>query len=94
MIRRLGVLLLALWGIAWLVARAIRDVRARERSARDTPERDAPMVRDRVCNTFLPRARAVVARRGAEEHFFCSDTCRTKFLEGAPLQDGGDGPRV
>lgn len=93
MIRRLGVLL-ALLGIAWLVARMIRDVRPRRRSASDPLERDAPMVRDRVCNTFLPRAQAVVARFGADEHFFCSESCRQKFLEGTARQDQGDGPRV
>jgi len=39
------------------------------------------MVRDRVCNTFLPRSRAIVEKTGGEEHFFCSDRCRRRFLE-------------
>jgi len=41
------------------------------------------MVRDRVCNTFLPRARALETRVGDETHFFCSELCRSRFLEGA-----------
>ena len=47
------------------------------------PARD-PMVRDRVCDTFLPRARALEARVGDETHFFCSEACRDRFLERSP----------
>ncbi|NIM62948.1 MAG: hypothetical protein GTO30_15265 [Acidobacteria bacterium] len=39
-----------------------------------------PMVRDRVCNTFLPRSRAIVAAEGGEELFFCSEACREKHF--------------
>ena len=38
------------------------------------------LVRDRVCNTFLPRDRALTAMvRGHEEHF-CSAACRDKAV--------------
>jgi hypothetical protein len=38
------------------------------------------MVRDRVCNTFLPRARAVTALVGGREMHFCSAACRDRAL--------------
>jgi YHS domain-containing protein len=38
------------------------------------------MVRDRVCNTFLPVDRALRAGRHGETHYFCSEACRTRFL--------------
>jgi hypothetical protein len=38
------------------------------------------MVRDRVCNTFLPRERAVTAVVGGREMHFCSATCRDRAL--------------
>ncbi len=38
------------------------------------------MVRDRICDTFLPRSRALAIRCGEEEHFFCSEACRLTFL--------------
>jgi len=38
------------------------------------------MVRDRVCNTFLPRERAVKAIVGGREMHFCSATCRDRAL--------------
>jgi len=65
----------------WL-GRRISGARRRqaERPAAPPPSRD-PMVRDRVCNTFLPRARALEARVGDETHFFCSESCRSRFLE-------------
>jgi len=44
------------------------------------------MVRDRVCNTFLPRSRALSLHAGGEEHFFCSDACRAKFLESTEIR--------
>jgi len=39
------------------------------------------MVRDRVCNTFLPEARALTTQRDGESHFFCSPACQAEFLE-------------
>lgn len=40
------------------------------------------MVRDRVCNTFLPRANALAEQAGGQTHYFCSETCRLRFLGG------------
>jgi hypothetical protein len=41
---------------------------------------DAPgsLVRDRVCNTFVPRERALRARVGGREEHFCSAACRDR----------------
>jgi hypothetical protein len=36
------------------------------------------MVRDRVCDTFLPRSRALVAIVDGREQHFCSATCRDR----------------
>lgn len=45
------------------------------------PVRDlGPMVRDRVCNTFVPKSRALTAHLDSDEHYFCSEDCRQKFL--------------
>jgi YHS domain-containing protein len=42
------------------------------------------MVRDRICNTYLPKEKALRLESGAEEHFFCSETCRERFLANRP----------
>ena len=38
------------------------------------------MVKDEVCNMYLPRDEAVRDVHNGKEHFFCSDECRKKFL--------------
>lgn len=40
------------------------------------------LVRDRVCNTFVARDRAVVAVVSGHEEHFCSTACRDKALLG------------
>ena len=38
------------------------------------------LVRDRVCNTFVARDRAIRAMIGGRESHFCSPACRDKAL--------------
>ena len=38
------------------------------------------LVLDRVCQTHVPRSRAVVARVAGREEYFCSPACRDKAL--------------
>ena len=69
----------------WLISRLIRGAGRSTRSAAPGRARDRPageMVRDRVCNTFLPRSGALVERVGSEMHYFCSESCRSRFLGG------------
>lgn len=40
----------------------------------------AELVRDRMCNTFVPRDRAVVATVGGKSEYFCSAACRDRAL--------------
>ncbi len=50
------------------------------------PGRPSPapedLVRDRICNTFLPRSRALRAVVGGREEHFCSTACRDRALLG------------
>jgi uncharacterized protein len=41
---------------------------------------DVDTVRDRVCNTFLPRSKAVTAMIAGREEHFCSATCRDRAV--------------
>jgi YHS domain-containing protein len=59
--------------------------RPRRRRARGSGA--TAMVRDRVCNTFLPRESALQLTRAGETHWFCSDRCRDRFA--ASLSDSG-----
>lgn len=42
------------------------------------------LVRDRICNTFVARDRAVVATVGGASESFCSVACRDAALAAAP----------
>ncbi len=77
MIRRLLVLLVALLAAIWWFRRTRRADAKRGAGPAGAAPAD-PMVRDRVCNTFLPRSRALLLRENGEEFFFCSEACRDK----------------
>lgn len=46
---------------------------------------DRELVRDHVCNTFVPQATALRALVAGEERFFCSAACRDRALVAARL---------
>ena len=67
--------------VYWIVRRLRRAAvpEARPRQG-DSPRFEGAMVRDRECQTFLPRARALSVRAEDGEYFFCSAGCREAFL--------------
>ena len=67
--------------IVLLVVRLVlRFVAAVVQGYQGAPRREAAtdMVRDRVCDTFLPRSRALVAVVDGREQHFCSAKCRDR----------------
>ena len=47
------------------------------------PAREADMIRDPVCGTWIDRQLAVPARRGGETVAVCSETCRRAIEAGS-----------
>jgi len=39
------------------------------------------MQRDPICGTFVPEPQAIKYKKGKETHFFCSEECKTKFIQ-------------
>ena len=62
-----------------LVGRFVKGVME---GMRDDEPANAPagteMVRDLVCNTFVPKPRALRATIGGREAFFCPEACRAR----------------
>ena len=82
MIRRL-LFFLIIVGVGWLIRRMVRRPQERRpvgAGPSPVPRTQGEMVRDRVCNTFLPRSRALSLSRDGEDHFFCSEACREAFI--------------
>jgi hypothetical protein len=67
--------------LVWIwLARTLKARLSRATPATPDGPRDAEgMVRDRVCNTFVPRTSALVLRDGDEQLFFCSEDCRAEY---------------
>ncbi len=78
--------LVALGAAAGLAYRAVRTMTGQD-ARRVPPKRtdpgkldaEEPMVRDRVCNTFLPRSKALDLTVDGQTLFFCSEACRRSF---------------
>jgi YHS domain-containing protein len=73
--------------LARLVLRSLGGLFAQSQKRQVTPPPAAgalapeEMVRDSVCQTFIPRKNALVARVSGADQYFCSAACRDKALE-------------
>ena len=74
--------------LAYLVFRFVsfwRKIgRPKERRQPPTPERNVlsgVMVKDEICQTYLPRENALREMIDGEERYFCSAECRRKSLD-------------
>ena len=59
-------------------------VRRPEGSRRPTSRRTEDLVHDRICNTYVPRSRALTAKVADHEEHFCSEACRDKARAAVP----------
>jgi YHS domain-containing protein len=68
--------------VLFFVRLVVQTVAALLRAAAPRPDRraDPELVRDRVCNTYVPRRTALRATVGGREEFFCSPSCRSRAL--------------
>ena len=81
---RLLLVLLVVRLIGRFVMSAVRGYRGEVAAPAPGPQLPSrELVRDRVCNTFLARDRAVVATVSGEVEHFCSAACRDLALSGA-----------
>lgn len=70
--------------IAYLVYLVLRFLfPARRKAQRNRPPRQLSgiMVKDEMCNTYLPEENALREKLDGRVHYFCSKECRERFLE-------------
>ena len=51
---------------------------------RASSRRAEDLVRDPICNTYVPRSRALTATVGGHQEHFCSEGCRDKARAAVP----------
>lgn len=80
------ILILRVLLVLFLVRLALRLLAGFLRRGRRTgaPDSGVEMVRDRMCNTFLPRHRALRAVIAGREEHFCSEACRDRAAALSP----------
>ncbi|HUU37016.1 MAG TPA: hypothetical protein VMW46_02285 [Candidatus Desulfaltia sp.] len=67
--------------VIYVFLRFLLFPRRPSRPGRSRPQLSGIMVKDEVCNTYLPRDEAILETTDGEDHYFCSQECRRKFLE-------------
>ncbi len=78
---------LALGYMAYRVLRRLKEMftlTGQSQQAPKVPEPDV-LVKDPVCQTFIPRQEALKLTKDGQEYFFCSEGCLKRFQRG-----GGD----
>ncbi len=72
------VLFLFLAYVAFLFIRIYLGVKRVRRSAQAPRQVRGEMVKDEICNTYIPREEALTEVRDGLERYFCSEECRRK----------------
>ena len=83
-----GAAVLILRRLAGLFAGAARRSQGGRDQARERVGKATELVRDRVCNTFVPKDKALTLEESGQIHFFCSEQCRTRHIAGASREIG------
>ncbi|MGD2245443.1 MAG: hypothetical protein PVI11_02730 [Candidatus Aminicenantes bacterium] len=72
--------------VAYLIFQILRFFQAINKRLK-TPSPHSPksqsgiMVKDEICNTYLPKEDAIKDIQDGKEYYFCSRECHRKFLE-------------
>ena len=67
--------------VAYLFVRIYRAATRIKKPQKPPAQIQGVMVRDEVCNTYVPKEEALCDFRDGVEHYFCSEECRRKSRE-------------
>ena len=62
------------------VVRFFQAIKARTRPPRTSKLTSGIMVKDEICNTYLPKEDAIKEIHQGKEYYFCSRECQKSFL--------------
>jgi YHS domain-containing protein len=67
--------------VGYLFFRFFRALNKASKPPRASKGASGIMVKDDICNTYLPKENAIRQVYEGKEYYFCSSECRQKFLE-------------
>jgi len=70
-----------LFFVIYKITRFFSSLNKRISSSPPKQKASGKMVHDKICNTYLPIEDAIKEIHNGNEYFFCSETCRQKFLQ-------------
>jgi len=73
------VLFLIIAYVVFLFLRIYKGLKRAGTRSRSPRQVRGVMVKDEICDTYIPREEALTDIRGGVEHYFCSEECRRKF---------------
>jgi uncharacterized protein len=74
--------------LIYLVLRFLFPTSRKTQRNRSPRQLSGIMVKDEMCNTYLPEENAIKEKLDGQEYYFCSEECREKFLELRKKQKG------
>jgi YHS domain-containing protein len=87
----LGLMRIILYALlAYIVYKSIRFFQKLGQKSPSSPKSkqiSGLMVKDAICNTYLPQEDAIKEIQEGKEYFFCSKECCQKFLESRKTGD-------
>lgn len=66
--------------ILYLILRFLFSPKRRPQAGHTSRKPSGIMVKDEICNTYLPQEDALQEKLDGKDYFFCSEACRKKFL--------------
>jgi uncharacterized protein len=67
--------------VIYLILRFFSALNAGQKRVASRQKTSGVMVKDETCDTYLPKDEAIRELYQGQEYFFCSETCRKKFLQ-------------
>jgi uncharacterized protein len=70
-----------LFYVIYKFIRVYQSLNKKSKAPRQPKQISGLMVKDEMCNTYLPKEDALKEIVEGKQYFFCSQECRKKFLE-------------
>ena len=67
--------------LGYLLYRFFKAVSRASQRPKPVKNKSGLMVKDEVCNTYLPEEDAIRFTFEGKDYYFCSNTCKQKFLD-------------